>query len=117
MPPVPKPRPRQTTYLRAWRDSKGLSQEAAAALIGTDRSTVSRVERGKSPYDQLFLEGAAKAYGCEPHDLIMRHPADRSYDLMNPASGARELLVLLLQLTPAQIKQMTTIVRSFLEAS
>lgn len=75
MPPIPKNRPRQKTYLRAWRKFRKLSQEKASGLIGNDRSTLSKIEAGKVPYDQILLEAAADAYGCTPADLLMRDPA------------------------------------------
>jgi transcriptional regulator with XRE-family HTH domain len=77
MAPVPKPRPQKPTFIRAWRVFRRLSQEQAAARLGLDgmnRSTLSRIENGKSPYDQAFLEAAAKAYTCEPADLLEIDP-------------------------------------------
>jgi transcriptional regulator with XRE-family HTH domain len=73
---VPKSRRRRRTYLREWREHRGLTQVAAAERLGIDQSTLSRIERGETPYDQDFLEKAAFAYLCEPADLIMRNPLD-----------------------------------------
>lgn len=75
MPPVSKkPRARQKTFFRQWRDFRGLSQEEVADRCEIDRSTVSRVERGENPYDQDFLERFALAVGCDPQDLISIDP-------------------------------------------
>lgn len=45
-------------------------------MIGTTHATLSRIERGLVPYNQEFLELAAKNLSCEPADLIMRDPLD-----------------------------------------
>lgn len=65
---------RRRTFLKEWRDHRLLTQEQAADRIGVDQSTLSRIERGITPYDQDFLERAAFAYQCEPADLLMRNP-------------------------------------------
>ena len=72
---LPK-RPRQRHFLRQWREHHNLTQEAAADRIGVKQSTLSRIERGLTPYDQDFLEAAAVAYGTSPASLIMRDPSD-----------------------------------------
>jgi transcriptional regulator with XRE-family HTH domain len=51
-----------------------MSQERAAERIGCDRSFLSKIESGKSEYNQAFLEAAADAYRCEPADLLIRNP-------------------------------------------
>lgn len=75
MAPVKKPpRTRQPTFLTQWRKFRQLSQEAAVERLDIDRSTLSRIERGETPYDQDFLEKAALAYGCDPEDLLSIDP-------------------------------------------
>ncbi|RMF02469.1 MAG: XRE family transcriptional regulator [Alphaproteobacteria bacterium] len=75
MPPVKKHKPhRSRTYLRAWRQYRHLTQEQAAGRIGCDRTTLSRIESGKVPYNQDFLEAAALAYNCEVWELLMSDP-------------------------------------------
>ena len=74
--PRPKRPPRRRTYLKEWRKHRGLTQERAAERLGLEQSTLSRLERGQLPYNQDFLEAAAKAYSCEPQDLLMRNPLD-----------------------------------------
>lgn len=67
-------RPLRKTYIRAWRNFRGLTQEDFADRLGVSHSTVSRIERGLLGYTQDFLEAAADALLCEPADLIMRDP-------------------------------------------
>lgn len=67
---------RRRTFLREWREYRNLTQEKAAERIGIEQPTLSRLERGISPYSQDFLEKAAYAYMCEPADLLMRNPLD-----------------------------------------
>lgn len=79
MPAVRKPRPQRRTFLRQWREYRQLTQEAAAERIGMDRTTLSRIERGRVPYDQALLEAAADAYACEPADLLVRDPSREDF--------------------------------------
>lgn len=84
-------RPRH--HLRAWRQANGLTLQQAAERIervsearadaepGTrpismTHATLSRIERGKLPYGQAFLEIVAEVYRTDPASLIMRDPAD-----------------------------------------
>ena len=77
MPPVRRPKkPRQRTFLKEWREYRTLTQEQAASRIGITQATLSRVERGVTPYDQDLLEKIAFAYLCQPADLLMRNPLD-----------------------------------------
>ena len=77
MPPRARPKTqRRRTFLREWREYRKLTQEQAAERIGVEQPTLSRIERGVSPYSQDFLEKAAYAYMCEPADLLMRNPLD-----------------------------------------
>lgn len=39
-----------------------------------DYTTIGKIERGILPYNQDFLERAALAYGCEPHELLALNP-------------------------------------------
>jgi transcriptional regulator with XRE-family HTH domain len=51
-----------------------MSQEEVAERLEIDRSTISRIERGESPYDQDILERLALVYRCDPEDLIAINP-------------------------------------------
>ncbi len=79
MPRQAKPKPiLRRTFLRQWREYRNLTQDQAVERLGIDRSQLSRIENGQSPYNQAFLEAAAMAYRCEPSDLLMRNPKDKS---------------------------------------
>lgn len=80
-------KPRRTysrTFIRAWREYRGLSLERLAErLIDIESgealltpTSLSRIERGKQPYSQPVLEAIAAALGCTPADLLMRNPVD-----------------------------------------
>ena len=51
-----------------------MSQEALADLVGVDRTTLGRIEAGKIPYNQDFIELCAELLRCEPADLLARDP-------------------------------------------
>jgi transcriptional regulator with XRE-family HTH domain len=79
MPKVtPRKAPLRRTFLRQWREYRNLTQAQAADRIGVAQAQLSRVENGQSPYNQAFLEAAAMAYMCEPADLLVRNPLDKS---------------------------------------
>lgn len=64
------------TFIREWREFRGLTLEQLADRIGTTHPTLSRVERAIAPYSQAMLEALSVALGCEPADLLMRNPND-----------------------------------------
>lgn len=72
--PTKKPEGLKPTFLRAWRDQTQLSLETAAEHLGMTHGQLSKIERGKSPYNQRLLESAAKLYGCTVVDLLTRGP-------------------------------------------
>lgn len=75
MAPVPKPRRKLSrTFLKEWREYRGLTQEQAAERLNVSRTLLSKIENAKSPYTQGFMEAAAEAYNCDVPDLIMRDP-------------------------------------------
>lgn len=108
---MPKVTPRQAplrrTFLRQWREYRNLNQDQAADRIGVDRSTLSRIENGKLPYNQAFLEAAAAAYLCEPADLLVRNPKDKS--------APWTLMEALKQAEPAQRQQIIAVVETLLK--
>lgn len=103
----PKPKMRRRHFLKEWRTFRELTQETAAARIGIDQSTLSRIERGHVPYDQDFLEAAAYAYMCDPADLIMRNPgdADAPWSIMDSLKKA----------SPEQKEQVRAVVDALLK--
>lgn len=75
MPQVRKPPPKRAPhFLREWRLHRELNQEQASERLEIERSTLSRIETGKVPYNQDLLERAALAYGCDPADLLNVDP-------------------------------------------
>ena len=70
------------TYIREWRQMRGLSLEALAERVG-DRigsmthASLSRIERGLQPYSQPILEALSEELtGGDVASLLMRNPAD-----------------------------------------
>ena len=80
-------------YLREWRKASGLTLEqaadrieraseahldgvASARPVGMTHATLSRIERGKLPYNQVLLELLAQVYHTDRASLIMRDPSD-----------------------------------------
>jgi transcriptional regulator with XRE-family HTH domain len=108
MPPRARPRQqRHRTFLREWRDYRHLTQEQAAERIGIEQPTLSRIERGISPYSQDFLERAAWAYMCEPADLLMRNPLNDDA-IWSVADHLR-------QATPEQKEQVRAVIDALLK--
>lgn len=68
---------------RAWRKAAGLTQEEAAAQIGTDRTQLLKIEKGRVRYTPEFLENAARAYHCRPGDLITHDPDSEYWRVIN----------------------------------
>lgn len=64
------------TFIRQWREMKGLSLDALASRVPMDKGNLSKVERGRLPYNQEMLERLADALGTEPASLLMRDPSD-----------------------------------------
>lgn len=83
-------------FLRAWRKASGLTQEAVVEKgqaifegrvmaegeetslkrIGLSQTSLARIERGETPYNQTLLEILAEVYGTDAPSLIMRNPVD-----------------------------------------
>lgn len=62
-------------FLREWRKYRGYTLEQVADRVGTTHATLSRIERGKLPYNQALLEILADAYSTDPASLIIRNPS------------------------------------------
>lgn len=56
--------------LRAYRQAKGLSQEAFAELVGMHRTYIGGVERGERNLTLATVERYAEAVGLDPLDLL-----------------------------------------------
>lgn len=53
-----------------------MTQERLAERVGMTTASLSRIERGRQPYNQGTLEALAVALNCEPVDLLIRNPLD-----------------------------------------
>ena len=71
-----RPKQRRRTFFKQWREKRGLSQQRLAERLDTSVASVSRVESGKQPYTQDYLEALAVALDTDPASLIMRDPMD-----------------------------------------
>jgi transcriptional regulator with XRE-family HTH domain len=73
---VPRPKPAQfrRTFIRHWREHRGLTLEQLAERVGTTHASLSRIERGKQPYTQPLLEAVAEALQTDVASLLMRDP-------------------------------------------
>jgi transcriptional regulator with XRE-family HTH domain len=75
MPSIRKPeRQRTRTFIKAWREHRGLSQDQVAGRIEMSRENYGRIENGKVPYNQDVLEMTAIALNCSVSDLLERDP-------------------------------------------
>lgn len=93
MPPVKKPiRQRRRHFIKEWREFRDLTQEQVADRLGISPTTFGRIENGKVPYNQDFLEEAAFALMCEPWDLLNRDPSKEGdvVDLMRHLNEAEQ---------------------------
>lgn len=61
--------------LRALRDSRGWSQEQAAAALGTTRNQYVKLEGGSRRLSDKWIARAAEAYGLDPGDIVTDRPA------------------------------------------
>jgi transcriptional regulator with XRE-family HTH domain len=72
------------TFIRQWRQHRALSLVQLAERVSeyTGKSmthaTLSRIENGKIAYTQPVLEAVAYSLLCEPADLLIRNPLDKS---------------------------------------
>jgi len=108
MAPVPKPRRKLSrTFLKEWREFRGLTQEQAAERLNVSRTLLSKIENAKSPYTQGFMEAAAEAYNCDVPDLIMRDPSSPIWSIYDT----------LKTLPKADQEHIAAIVKTFRKAS
>lgn len=94
------------TFIKAWREYRKLSLRQLADdmvdengnLLITPQS-IGRIENGKQPYNQVILEGLAKALDCSVADLLIRNPTDTQapWELWNglPETGKRQAVEML----------------------
>ncbi len=94
-----QPRIRQQfrrTFIRQWRDHRGLTLERLADRVGMTAGNLSQLERGNQGYTQNTLEALAHALQTDVASLLMRNPEDSEglwsiWDQAKP--GERQMLV------------------------
>lgn len=77
-----KKRRYQPTFIRAWREYRGLSLRGLADRLEMEpggepfisHASIGRIEQGTQPYSQPILEALAQALDCEVRDLLSRDP-------------------------------------------
>lgn len=57
-------------YLKEWRKLRGMTQEAVAEALQTEKGTISKLERGLQRYHQEWLEALAELFDISPADLL-----------------------------------------------
>jgi transcriptional regulator with XRE-family HTH domain len=93
--PTVKPRLRplyQRTFIKAWRERRGMSQEELAERVGehlleneiSDKgythASIGRIENGRIPYSQPIMEGISKALRVPVTALIAQPPPAEGED-------------------------------------
>ena len=71
-------RVRTPTFLKEWRKHRKLTLEVASQRAGMTAGNLSAMERGTQGYTQAGLEALARAYECEPGQLLAIDPDGRS---------------------------------------
>lgn len=64
------------TFLREWRKHRNRTLIQVAEFLSMTHGQLSKIERGKQPYNQALLEALAELYMCDPVDLLIRDPKD-----------------------------------------
>lgn len=69
------------TYIREWREYRGLSLRRLADRMEMDgpnetisHASIGRIEKGEQPYSQPILEALAEALSCSVTDLLSVDP-------------------------------------------
>ena len=64
----------EPTYLLEWRKFRDMSLEDVGKRMGIDKTAISRIERGLTPYDQIHLQQMSEIYGATIPDLLYTDP-------------------------------------------
>lgn len=91
-----KKRAFRKTYIRQWREHRGLTLEQLADRIDMTSSYLSMLERGQRGYTQETLEIIAEALQTDVASLLMRDPTDPEaiWSIWEQAKpGERKLIV------------------------
>lgn len=62
------------TFLRQWRDFRGMTQEQLAEAIGQTPPSISQMENGKQGFTDKSLAALATALQCTPAELLAVNP-------------------------------------------
>lgn len=76
--PIPQKRQFRRTFIKQWREHRGLTQEQLAERLEMTGSFLSMLERGQRGYTQETLEAVAYALQTDTASLLMRDPDDES---------------------------------------
>jgi transcriptional regulator with XRE-family HTH domain len=103
----------EPTYLLEWRKSRDMTLEDVGKKMGIDKTAISRIERGLTPYDQIHLQQMHKIYEVAIPDLLFTDPK-RPKGTAEPVKNA-ELVELVKKLErKADIEAVTTRVEAML---
>ena len=80
-------------YVREWREKRGLTQDALASRLETDKSVISQLENGKRRMNDGWIAVFSFAFGIEPSDLLRDPNAPTLEELLSNASPADRLMV------------------------
>ena len=83
MPKRPSKEP--ANHLRAWREKRGLSQEALAQLVGTAGNVISLLESGDRALSDKWLRKLAPALQTTPGFLLDYAPDDIDFAFVGAA--------------------------------
>lgn len=84
------------TFIRHWREFRGLNQEQLAERLEMTQSHLSMLENGKRGYTQETLEAVAEALQTDVASLLMRNPSegDAIWSIWDHAKpGERRMIV------------------------
>lgn len=65
------------TFMRQWRQHRHKTLVQVAEHLHVTHGYLSKVERGKQPYNQELLEALAELYNCDVVDLLIRDPSQQ----------------------------------------
>ncbi len=83
------------TFIRQWRQHRGLTVEQLADAIGITHASLSRIERQKQPYSQAILEAIADRLNADVASLLMRDPEAGSpmWSIWDQAKAAERKMI------------------------
>jgi transcriptional regulator with XRE-family HTH domain len=84
------------TFIRQWREHRGLNQEQLAERLEMTQSHLSMLENSRRGYTQETLEAIAEALQTDVASLLMRNPSegDAIWSIWDHAKpGERKMIV------------------------